>query len=274
MNMKKFMAGAVASVMAMSVMAVAASAYNGKMMFADGSWAASDMDDENLTTITGDGTYTVSTNFPAWQDQDTGDETPALANGTTVFCVDIVGLATDKNAGKGTDAFAALEDGDFAGKMAVAKDAGIEVSDVKVTLTDADGNKTDLAVDQSKVYFGDLEGNGNIRIELYNEYGAKSESIDRSAIVDATDIAVTFTITGIDAAADDGNDAATDDGNDAATGDGDAATTEPANPSVGDTSAPTDSNKGNADTGIEGVAIVAGLAIVAAGAVVVAKKRK
>lgn len=33
-------------------------------------------------------------------------------------------------------------------------------------------------------------------------------------------------------------------------------------------------DKGNADTGVEGVAVVAGLAIVAAGAIVVAKKRK
>ena len=257
MNVKKLMAGAVASVVAVSAMAVAASAYNGKMMYADGSWAASDMDDENLTTITGDGTYTVSTNFAPWEDPDTGDETPALANGATVFCVDIVGLATDKNAGKGSDGFADLEDSDFAGKMAVAKDAGIEVSNVKVTLTDADGNTSDLPVDASKVYFGDLEGNGNIRIELYNEYGAKTEAIDRAAIVDATDIAVTFTITGID------GDAATG-GEDAATGNDNA--------SNGDTTTTT-TDKTSADTGVEGVAVVAGLAIVAAGAVVVAKKR-
>mgnify|MGYP006990139278 CR=1 FL=1 len=32
-------------------------------------------------------------------------------------------------------------------------------------------------------------------------------------------------------------------------------------------------SKGNADTGVEGVAVVAGLAIIAAGAVVVSKKR-
>ncbi len=39
------------------------------------------------------------------------------------------------------------------------------------------------------------------------------------------------------------------------------------------TNAPS-SDKGNADTGVEGVAVVAGLAIIAAGAVVVSKKRK
>ncbi len=44
---------------------------------------------------------------------------------------------------------------------------------------------------------------------------------------------------------------------------------------AGDTSADTGAaDKGNADTGIEGVAAVAGLALVAAGAVIVSKKRK
>lgn len=42
----------------------------------------------------------------------------------------------------------------------------------------------------------------------------------------------------------------------------------------GDTAAATDASKGNADTGIEGVAAVAGLALVAAGAIIVSKKRK
>lgn len=43
---------------------------------------------------------------------------------------------------------------------------------------------------------------------------------------------------------------------------------------VGNTSTAPSTDKGNADTGVEGVAVVAGLAIVAAGAIVVAKKRK
>lgn len=42
---------------------------------------------------------------------------------------------------------------------------------------------------------------------------------------------------------------------------------------AGDTSAPTAGDKGAADTGVEGVAVVAGLAILAAGAIAVAKKR-
>lgn len=46
-------------------------------------------------------------------------------------------------------------------------------------------------------------------------------------------------------------------------------------PTAGDTTpAASASDKGNADTGVEGVAAVAGIAIIAAGAIVIAKKRK
>ncbi len=45
-------------------------------------------------------------------------------------------------------------------------------------------------------------------------------------------------------------------------------------PAAGEVDAATDSDKGSPDTGIEDVAVVAGLAIVAAGAVLVSKKRK
>lgn len=43
---------------------------------------------------------------------------------------------------------------------------------------------------------------------------------------------------------------------------------------AGDTDKPTNDNKGNADTGVEGVAVVAGIAVIAAGAIVISKKRK
>ena len=45
-------------------------------------------------------------------------------------------------------------------------------------------------------------------------------------------------------------------------------------PATGDVAAATDSTKGSPNTGIEDVAVVAGLALVAGGALVVAKKRK
>ncbi len=55
---------------------------------------------------------------------------------------------------------------------------------------------------------------------------------------------------------------------------GGAAASDTAAPAAGDVEAATDSSKGSPDTGIEDVAVVAGLAAVAAGAVVIAKKRK
>ena len=45
-------------------------------------------------------------------------------------------------------------------------------------------------------------------------------------------------------------------------------------PAAGNVDAATDTSKGSPDTGVADVAVVAGLAIVAAGAVVVSKKRK
>ena len=56
-------------------------------------------------------------------------------------------------------------------------------------------------------------------------------------------------------------------------GDSAPATEAPSNDAAGDVNQPV-ADKNNADTGVEGVAVVAGLAIIAAGAVVVAKKRK
>ncbi len=70
-------------------------------------------------------------------------------------------------------------------------------------------------------------------------------------------VEVTFTVSGFGGAAGDGTDA---DDNTVDAG-------------AGDTTAPTTGDKGAADTGVEGVAVVAAIAIVAAGAVVVAKKR-
>ena len=71
---------------------------------------------------------------------------------------------------------------------------------------------------------------------------------------------VNFTVSGIEASSEPTTDATTD-----------AATEAPA----GDANnAPSTSDKNNADTGVEGVAAVAGVAIIAAGAIIIAKKRK
>ena len=142
--------------------------------------------------------------------------------------------------------------------MALAQATGLKISDVVITATNTDGTSTDIAVDESKLYYGDIEGNGKIRLEIYNAYGetSKDAPIDAAGFSFDDSLSVTFTVsgTGLGAAADD---TATD----ATTGEAadDTATTP---------------DKGSPDTGVEGIAAVAGVAVLAAGAVLVSKKRK
>ena len=53
--------------------------------------------------------------------------------------------------------------------------------------------------DAAKIVYGDIEGNGNFRIEIYNEYGstASNPPIDASSIVFSDNMVVTFTLSGI-----------------------------------------------------------------------------
>ena len=53
--------------------------------------------------------------------------------------------------------------------------------------------------DAAKIIWGDIEGNGNFRIEIYNEYGstASNPPIDASSIVFSQNMVVTFTLSGI-----------------------------------------------------------------------------
>ena len=90
-----------------------------------------------------------------------------------VFCVDIVG------------AQAALD----------ATNETFKVSDVKIT---ADG--ADFAFDASKLVSGDIEDNGNFRIEIYNEYGstASDPAFDPTALSFAQTLTVDFTLTRIE----------------------------------------------------------------------------
>jgi len=221
-----------------------------------------DATSENATTadVTGDGTYTVAISGFEWEDEETAEMVPATATGATVFCVDIDGLANALGCGKDAEGYDALQTG--AEKTAFAQAAGLTISDVVITATNSDGTSTDIAVDESKLYYGDIEGNGKIRLEIYNAYGdtSKDAPIDAAGFSFDDTLSVTFTISGTgmgDAAASDDNAA------DAATVDAEA----PA-----DNAAASD-GKGSPDTGVEGIAVVAGVAALAAGAVIVSKKR-
>lgn len=63
---------------------------------------------------------------------------------------------------------------------------------------DTGSEATAIPVDNSLIDFGDLEGNGNIRIEIYNEYGSTGANppIDLSTMNFNESVEVTFTISG------------------------------------------------------------------------------
>ena len=277
MKLRKIMAGIIATSVA-GTMAVAASAqYDASIMYADADWYPSIMDASGhaedaasgtvtewtagTQEVTKDGTYTVSVADIKASAIDEETMAAVTAEGAMVFNVDIADLGTALGIGKDCEGYDDLKTG--AEKMEFAKSKGINVTDVKITQV-KDGETTEVAVDSNKILFGDIEGNGKLRIELYNEYGdTKNDApLKVSDLFFNEKLEVTFTISGIDAILNGGS--TTPDETDA------PATDAPA------TDAPTagDSTKDNTNTGVEGVAAVAGVAIVAAGAVIVAKKRK
>lgn len=264
MKITKILGAASAAVVSAAVMAASAGAYEAFLMYASSDWSVQCMEatSANATTadVTGDGTYTVSISGFEWEDEETAEMVPATANGATVFCVDIDGLANALGCGKDAEGYEGLETS--AEKMALAQATGLTISDVVITATNSDGTSTDIAVDESKLYYGDIEGNGKIRLEIYNAYGetSKDAPIDAAGFSFDDALSVTFTISGTgmgDAAASDDNVA-------------DAATVDAAAPA--DNAAASD-GKGSPDTGVEGIAVVAGVAALAAGAVIVSKKR-
>ncbi len=259
MKLRKIISAVAATAVAGTLLSVVASAHEAFLMYTDtnwgwGCWNASEFP-AGAIDITADGTYTVyvDSTLPTAQveDADTGEMVGAAATGAQVFCVDIDGLAAAKDAGANADGYADCVTGKD--KQAFAESKGISITDVQVQTTSADGTVTDVAVNQDNVIFGDIEANGKIRIELYNAYGdtASAPAVALEDINFDEKIAVTFTITGV---ADGAAEAPADD--------------------VVDTQAPTTGDKQSPDTGVEGVAAVAGLAVLAGGAMLVSKKRK
>lgn len=265
MKITKILGAASAAVVSAAVVAASASANEAFLMYASSDWSVQCMDaaSENATNadVTGNGTYTVSISGFEWEDEETAEMVPATATGATVFCIDIADLATDLGCGKGSDAYEALgSSATAADKMAVAQAAGVEFSNVVITATNTDGSTTDIPVDESKLIWGDIEGNGKIRLEIFNAYGdtSKDAPIDAAGFSFDDTLSVTFTISGVGGDAAAADDTAADDATD--TGAADDTATAP--------------EKGSPDTGVEGIAAVAGVAVLAAGAVLVSKKRK
>jgi hypothetical protein len=151
------------------------------LMFCDENWGNGNWDSTFAsTTVSGDGTYTVTLNAT-----DVGADGATAIVGSQVFCVDVYGLSASV-----TDASA------------------ISLDDISVEL---DGQAID--VDASKVVTGDIEENGNYRIEIYNPGGGgdtgTNAPIDPAALTFTNTISVTFTLSGITYGASEASDADT-----------------------------------------------------------------
>ncbi len=142
----------------LGVAEAASNEFAAKLGYANSDWSAQEWGDNANTTVTGDGTYSVS-----WD----GAGSDAL-----VFVVDLVGA-----------------------QAALGETKTFELTALTVTV---DG--TDLPVDLSKVVTGDIEENGNWRIEIYNEYGTTKEAapVDPATVTFASNLTVTFTVATVD----------------------------------------------------------------------------
>ena len=131
------------------------------------------------------GSYKLGINisdFKNWSDQ--------VASGAVCLYVDIIGMAAafGANTENGTKADPA---------MALAKSKGLSVTNLSIL---TDGN-TFYKFKDSDILFGDFEGNGNLRIDIYNEYTEAMTKcpIDLLAILPnllaSESIEVSFTIT-------------------------------------------------------------------------------
>ncbi len=197
-------------------------------------------------TIDKDGTYTVK--LTGIEGKDLGDN-----------------VATGFNVLKLYTNIVAEEHPNVVITLTSVKFAGTEVLSAPVSfdfVADNDINDFDTAKpDANCAENPDAVVAGLIGIPLINTWTNDAEILDDQASNFVSDIEVTFDVTDYDKV--------------------DAPDTEAPDTEAPDTEAPTteapvngDSSKDNAGTGVEGIAAVAGVAVLAAGAVVVAKKRK
>lgn len=70
---------------------------------------------------------------------------------------------------------------------------------IKAVLDSIKVDGTETAFDASKIQYGDLESNGNYRIEIYNDYGStkKNPPLDPKSLASSKSIEITFTVSGI-----------------------------------------------------------------------------
>lgn len=235
MNMKKIAAAVVASVMAVSTMAIAASAEAlATKTGNDESSVNYEISFEGLTEEQVKSIVKVEADFSV---------TSNMVNGTIGFNkagtwdgnTGKYEINQDTAPAKGT-AVLEVAEGDFVSKDNdgnLAPHAEIQIWWVNPQYDD-EGNEGDPGVAEI-TYVGLFDKDGN----AVKEFGSRGNAVTPAPTESESSEPVSDTTTG----------------------------------AAGDTNKPTD-DKNNAETGIEGVAIVAGLAVLAGGAVIVAKKRK
>ena len=215
MNVKKWLLGLMTFAAMFVLCAVCAGAENthtAYIKYADNNWYPSVLDGSGYTdsgvgtvttwkagncNISESGTYTVSVSDIKIStiDEETGEEIMESVNGegAVILAVDIQDISAVLGLGKGSKGFDRIATSK--GRMDFAKSKGADVKDIKITQV-KDGKATDIPVDMSKIYFGDIEGNGNFRIEIYSDYGDTlyDPPIDTEKIDFNESLSVQFTI--------------------------------------------------------------------------------
>ncbi len=167
--------------------------YTAYMLFTDKDWAWGNWDPQkdggwgNDAIITGDGTYTVSIDREGYEKYLEEHET-AGSTGTTPGSI---------KAANGANCFMV----DFK-EMATAQNFDISNMKVKDVTIKCDGKV--FPSDASKMFFGDIENRGNLRLEIRNEYGYSGTFKTREEFDEmnpdftfSDSLSVTFTLEGI-----------------------------------------------------------------------------
>ena len=246
MNLKKILAAAAASVMAVSTMAVAANAFTAGLTYQTSKYGFRD---------------SIAQTNGIWWDEFEEAQTPEVSVFNDVdFTTDGTYTVSFKksNEDEGTSwnmikLQTNIPSADYA-------DVKINIDSVKIdgaAVSFTGDTAFDIEAAENLEYNQYADGANGITAKVPNAYGASIVNVYGNSIIDNVyggEVEVTFTISGLGS----GN-----------AGDGTAND----NNTVGDTTTTT-TDKTSADTGVEGVAVVAGIAVLAAGAIVVAKKRK
>ena len=153
--------------------------------------------------------------------------------------------------------------------MQLVKDAGVTFSDVSLIV---DG-ETIYTYNDEDLLYADIEGNGNLRLEIYNTYGDTKTSAPAEVAALATDlvaedeIAVTFTINGLPEELPEPTESSEPSKDSSKDKDSTASKTDSTTSSKND-------NKGNDKNPSTGAAALATVGVLLAGAAVVATKKK